>query len=173
MNRNASNNNVNRNNTNVNRNVNNTNANRNVNNANVNRNGNVNVGNTVNVNRVVVANPVYRGPAWGWNHGTAWYPAPTYWGGGFWGALAIGATSAAIYGSIVSANQTYTSYQVQASSPGYTLLSNYHLQQTQCGPPNLVVVYGPNNSVICAVPNDVVAAGNYNLDTSTLSLTSQ
>ena len=52
------------------------------------------------------------------------------------------------------------------------MLSNYKLQQVQCGPPNLVVVYGPDNSVICATPNSTVAAGEYNLDTSTLSLTS-
>ena len=139
-------------------------------------NVNVNRSTNINASRTVVANPVYRGgPAYGWNHGVAWAPAPAYYGGGFWGAMAIGVTSAAVYGSIVSASthQTYTSYQVQPSSPGATLLSNYHLTQTQCGPANLVVVYGPNNSVICAYPNDMVTAGNYNLDTSTLSLTSQ
>jgi hypothetical protein len=153
------------------------------NNNNVNRpsggtgnNNNININNNnVNVNRNVVVNPVYRGPAYGWNHGVVWAPAPAYWGGGFWGAFAIGVTSAAVYGTIVNSynHTTYTSYQVQPSSPGATLLSNYHLTQTQCGPPNLVVVYGPNNSVICAYPNDLVSAGNYNLDTATLSLTSQ
>jgi hypothetical protein len=171
-------NNFNHQNNNVNRNVNNTNVNRNVNNTNVNRNvsnynRNVNV-NNVTVNRgVVVANPVYHGPAYGWNHGAVWAPAPAYWGGGFWGALAIGATSAAIYGSIVANGQRYTSYQVQPSSPGATLLSNYHLTQTQCGPPNLVVIYGPNNGIICAYPNDLVSAGNYNVNASNLSLVSQ
>jgi hypothetical protein len=131
--------------------------------------------NNINVNRTVVANPVYHGPAYGWNHGAAWYPAPTYWGGGFWGAMAIGATSAVIFGSIVNATTqtTYTSYQVQPSSPGATMLSNYHLTQVQCGPPGLVVVFGPENSVICAQPNDIVAAGEYNLDTATLSLVSR
>jgi hypothetical protein len=92
--------------------------------------------------------------------------------------MAIGVTSAAVgaavYGSIVSSNnQTYTSYEVQPSSPGSTLLSNYQLQQVQCGPPGLVVIYGPDNSVICANPDNLVAAGNYNLNTETLSLTSQ
>ena len=134
---------------------------------------NVNVsGNTIN--RTVVHNPVYgNSGAWGWNHGSAWYPAPNYWGGGFWGAMAVGATSAAIYGSIVnSANHTtYTSYQVQPSSPGATVLSNYQLQQTQCGGSGQVVIYGPSNSVICANPNNLVSAGEYNLDTSSLSLT--
>ncbi len=87
----------------------------------------------------VVTNPVYgHYPAWGWNAGIAWYPAPYYWGGGFWGAFAIGAASAAVYGSIVAANNvTYTSYETQPESPGAKLLSSYHLTQTQCGAPNL------------------------------------
>ena len=156
----------------------NTNVNRPTNyNTNVNRNVNVN---NVNVNRagVVVANPAYRGPAWGWNHGAVWAPAPAYWGGGFWGAWAIGVSSvvvgAAVYGSVVNAsNQTITSYQVQQSSPGANLLQNYQLTQAQCGPSNLVVMYGPNNSVICAYPNNTVSAGNYTIDASTLSLVSQ
>ncbi|HTU82263.1 MAG TPA: hypothetical protein VMF61_09045 [Candidatus Acidoferrales bacterium] len=156
---------------NANNNGNRTNANSNVNRTNVNANRNVNVsGNTIN--RTVVSNPVYvNQPAWGWNHGVAWAPAPAYYGGGFWGAMAIGATSAAIYGTIVASNRTYTSYQVQPNSPGATVLSNYQLTQVQCGGSNLVVIYGPNNSVTCANPNHLVAAGNYNLDTSTLSLT--
>jgi hypothetical protein len=154
-------------------NVNHNNVNRNnVNRNNVNVN-NVHVNNTV-VNRTVVANPVYGGRSWGWNHGVAWYPAPAYWGGGFWGSMAIAATSAAVFGAIVnSQNQRIVSYQVQPDSPGATLLSNYHLTQTPCGPPNLVVIYGPNNSVICAYPNDMVSAGSYTLNTSTLSLSSQ
>ncbi len=143
------------------------------NNVNINHNNNVNVNGRYG-NRAVIANPVYvSGPAWGWNHGSPWYPASNYWGGGFWGALAISATSAAIYGSIVANNQTYNSYQIQPTSPGYTLLSNYGLQQVQCGPPGLVVMYGPNNSVICANPNGTVAAGNYDIDSQTLSLVSR
>jgi hypothetical protein len=36
-----------------------------------------------------------------------WAPVPTYWGGGFWGSLAIGVTSAAVFGSIAaSSNNT-------------------------------------------------------------------
>ncbi len=164
------------NNNNINRNPNNNNnnTNRNINNNNLNNNNiNRNV-NNVNVNRAVVVNPVYHGPAWGWNRGVAWYPAPNYWGGGFWGAWAIGATTAIIYGSIVNSttHQTVTSYQVAPDSPGATLLQNYSLTQTQCGPPNLVVIYGPNDSVICAVPNNLVTAGQYTLDTSNLSIVS-
>lgn len=122
-----------------------------------------------------VTNPVYGAyPAWGWNGGYAWYPAPYYWGGGFWGAFAIGATSAAVYGSIVAANNTtYTSYQAQPQSAGAKLLSSYDLTQTPCGPPNLVVIYGPNNSVICAHPSNLVAAGNYSVDAKTLTITSE
>jgi len=149
------------------------NGNGNLNGNTINRGGNTNIsGNTINRN-VVVANPVYRGPAYGWNHGVVWAPAYGYWGGGFWGAFAIGVTSAAVYGAIVNSTThvTYTSYQVAQSSPGATLLQNYQLTQVQCGPPNLVVIYGPDNSVICANPNQLVAAGNYNLDTATLSLT--
>jgi hypothetical protein len=150
-------------------------GNGNGNNINVNRPTNVTNVNNVNVNRTVIANPVYAGPSWGWNRGVVWAPAPAYWGGGFWGAMAIGVTSAAVFGAIVNSNthQTYTSYQVQPSSPGATLLSNYKLTQTQCGTPNLVVIYGPNNSVICAYPNDIVSAGNYNVDSSNLSIVSQ
>lgn len=120
-----------------------------------------------------VANPYYHG-VWGWNGGVAWYPAPYYWGGGFWGAFAVGVTSAAVYGSIVAANNvTYTSYQVETQSPGAKLLSSYNLTQTQCGPPNLVVIYGPNNSVICAYPNNLVSAGNYSVNSQTLTIVSE
>jgi hypothetical protein len=122
-----------------------------------------------------VTNPVYRGsPAWGWNGGYAWYPAPYYWGGGFWGAFAIGAASAAAFGAVVAANNvTYTSYQVQSESAGAKLLSSYQLTQTPCGPPDLVVIYGPNNSVICAHPNNLVSAGNYSVDSQSLTLVSE
>jgi hypothetical protein len=122
---------------------------------------------------VVVVNPGYRGPAWGWNRGVAWYPAPAYWGGGFWGPLAIAATSAAVFGYIYGQNnQQIVSYQVQPNSPGAQMLMNYQLTQTPCGPDNLVVIYGPDNSVICAYPNNLVSAGTYSLDPSTLTLSS-
>jgi hypothetical protein len=123
---------------------------------------------------VVIVNPIYHGrPAWGWNRGYPWYPAPTYWGGGFWGTLAIAATSAAIFGYIAgSSGDQYISYQVQPSSPGAQLLQAYGLTQTPCGPDNLVVIYGPDNSVICAYPNDLVSAGTYSVDPSTLTISS-
>jgi hypothetical protein len=121
-----------------------------------------------------VANPVYGGSTWGWNGGYAWYPAPYYYGGGFWGAFAVGVTSAAVYGSIVAANNVpITSYEVEPESPGAKLLASYQLTQTPCGPPNLVVIYGPNSSVICARPNGLVAAGNYSVDSKSLTIVSE
>ena len=121
----------------------------------------------------VVVNPVYVGPAWGWNHGVVWAPYGTYWGGGFWGPFAVGATTAAIMGSVAYANQTYTSYAVSSGSPGSTLLSNYGLRQVPCGPPGLVVIYGPNFGIICAYPNARVAAGSYAVNVNNLTLQSQ
>jgi hypothetical protein len=52
-------------------------------------------------------------------------------------------------------------------------LENYGLEQTECGPPNLVVIWGPDNSVICAYPNDLVGPGNYELDPETLTIVSK
>jgi hypothetical protein len=124
----------------------------------------------------VIVRPGYvPGPAWGWNRGVAWYPTPNYWGGGFWGSLAIGVTGALVLGSIVDAstNTTYTSYQVQPNSPGATLLANYGLTQVPCGPPGLVQIFGPDDSVICAQPNNLVAPGDYTLDPQQLTIVSQ
>jgi hypothetical protein len=163
--------NVSGNNTNV-KNVSGNNVNISGNNVNVNRN--VNVHNGYGYRGPVIVNPIYRGPAWGWNHGVAWVPVATYWGGGFWGPFAAGVATAVVMGAIVnSANhQTYTSYQVAPGSPGAQLLSNYHLQQVSCGPPNLVVIYGPNNGVICANPNNLVSAGTYAINADNLTLQS-
>lgn len=137
-----------------------------------NRRTNINTG-----NRTVINNPVYGGGgAYGWNGGVAWAPAPYYYGGGFWGAMAIGVTSAAVYGAIVDEEDngdhvTYNSYEVQPNTPGSTFMTSYGLVQVKCGPSNLVEVYGPEKSVICANPNDKVAAGKYQLNTETLALT--
>jgi len=123
----------------------------------------------------VVHNPHGSGRAWTWNRGIAWTPAPIYWGGGFWGPWAFADVSGAIlFGEIVDADNTvYESYQVEPNSAGAQLLADYGLQQTPCGPPDLVVIWGPDNSVICAFPNAMVAPGNYELDPSTLTLVSQ
>ncbi len=121
-----------------------------------------------------VHNPHGYSGAWSWNRGVAWQPAPIYWGGGFWGPWAYADAAAILFGSIVDANNdVYQSYQVEPNSAGAQLLADYGLQQTPCGPPDLVVIWGPDNSVICAFPNSMVGPGNYQLDPSTLTLTSQ
>jgi hypothetical protein len=122
-----------------------------------------------------IHNPRHWG-GWGWNRGIHWYPAPIYWGGGFWGPFATGGlTTGLLFGSIIDYQDQaiYPSYEIEPSSPGAELLQNYGLTQTECGPPNLVVIWGPDNSVICAYPNDLVGAGNYELDPTTLTIVSQ
>jgi len=118
----------------------------------------------------IVTNPRYSGPAWGWNHGRTWNPAPRYWGGGFWGPFAFGAIAAAIFGTVYYNDETLTSYQVEPDSPGEQLLENYQLQQVPCGQPDLVVIFGPDDSVICAQPNQYVSPGEYQLDPSQLTI---
>jgi hypothetical protein len=123
----------------------------------------------------VIYNP-RRWRGWGWNRGIHWYPAPIYWGGGFWGPYAFGGLGAGLlFGSIddYQDQAIYPSYEIEPTSPGAELLQNYGLTQTECGPPNLVVIWGPDNSVICAYPNDLVGAGNYELDPTTLTIVSQ
>jgi len=120
----------------------------------------------------VVANPHHWG-GWGWNHGYPWAPAYNYWGWGFWGPFAIGAfTGFVLFGAVSDGDYVYDSYEVEPTSPGAQLLQNYGLTQTQCGPPNLVVMWGPDNSVICAYPNNLVSPGEYDIDTETLTLVS-
>jgi hypothetical protein len=126
--------------------------------------------------------PGYHGPGvnnprhwgnWGWNHGVMWYPAPLFWGGGFWGAWALASLSnALLFGTIVDYQYQviYPSYQVQPLTPGAQLLQDYGLTQTPCGPPNLVVIWGPGDSVICAQPNSIVGPGNYDVDPTSLTL---
>ena len=99
---------------------------------------------------------------WGWNGGRAWVASPAYWGGGFWGAFSLG----------IAFNNDAGYYQVAQSSPGEQLLANYGLQQTDCNQPNLVDIFGPDGSEICAYPNDEVAPGQYQVDPATLSLVS-
>jgi hypothetical protein len=113
------------------------------------------------------------GGDWGWNHGRHWSPSGIYWGGGFWGAFALADLGEDLaYGSIDDDQDQldYPSYQVEADTPGQQLLSDYDLQQTQCGQPNLVVIWGPDNSVICALPNGNVGPNNYQVDPATFTL---
>jgi len=123
----------------------------------------------------VIRNARAGGGNYGWNHGIAWQAAPTYWGGGFWGPFAIVSLGGlAAYGAYVDAQDQldYPSYQVEPDTPGADLLADYALQQTPCGPPGLVVIWGPDNSVICAFPNDQIGSGNYQVDPATLTLIS-
>lgn len=139
---------------------------------------NVNINRSVDVNRWnrnnIIVNPrgVNRG-SWWWNGNRAWYPTSNYWGGGFWGNLAIGVTSAAVAGavagSVSNANTVYTAPTIVVNSPGGQMFSSYGLVQTSCDG-SVVVIYGPSNSVICAVPTATVPAGDYTIDTETLSL---
>lgn len=117
----------------------------------------------------VVRNPHWGGHPWHWHHDIVWFPTPDYWGGGFWGPFAFG-IPIVVYGEYPYDGDDYQSYAVAPDSPGAQLLQQYNLTQTQCGPPNLVVIWGPDDSVICAYPNDLVAPGQYTVDPSTLSL---
>lgn len=110
-------------------------------------------------------------PPWGWNGGVIWYPAYGYWGGGFWGPWGYGAYGT-YYGeyTYTESQEAVKSYEIAPDSPGAKVLANYGLTQTQCGPAGLVVVFGPENSVICAQPNATVAAGEYQLDSTNLTL---
>ena len=112
------------------------------------------------VGRVSVRN--WSGNPWGWNGGREWIASPRYWGGGFWGAFALG---------LGFGDAGY--YQVQTGYPGYDLLANYGLTQTSCDQPNIVSILGPDGSEICAYPNDMVAPGAYSVDPATLTLVSQ
>jgi hypothetical protein len=123
----------------------------------------------------VIRNGHVPGGSYGWNHGVAWRPAPIYWGGGFWGPFAIASLGAEVaYGAFIDDQDQlqYPSYGVVADTPGAELLQDYGLQQTPCGPPNLVVIWGPDNSVVCAFPNDTVGPGDYDVDPDTLTLVS-
>ena len=98
------------------------------------------------------------GGAWGWNGGAVWVPSPDYWGGGFWGPIGAGIAAG--------------DYFAYPGTPGYLLLQEYSLTQTPCGPPDLVMIFGPDGSEICTFPNDLVAPGTYSVDPETLSLVS-
>ncbi len=113
------------------------------------------------------------GGAYGWNRGVAWQPASGYWGGGFWGPFALANLAGiALYGDIDGGQDqlAYSSYEVEPDSPGSELLADYGLSQTPCGDQNLVVIWGPNGSVVCAYPNGSVGPGEYEVDPSTFRL---
>jgi hypothetical protein len=102
---------------------------------------------------------------WEWNGGRTWVASPRYWGGGFWGAFSVDLN----FNNYQGGGQYY---EVQPSSPGADLLQQYGLQQTDCDQPNLVDITGPDGGEVCAYPNNEVAAGQYQVDPSTLTLIS-
>ncbi|MGB9651519.1 MAG: hypothetical protein WCB01_06920, partial [Candidatus Cybelea sp.] len=113
----------------------------------------------------ILVNPRAWGYRWAWNNGAAWVAHPAYWGGGFWGPF--GLFTLAVGQGLWSQNR----YVGPApGSPGWYLFSNYGLQPAACGPQNLVYIYGPNDSVMCAYPNEYVLAGFYYIDPGTLEL---
>ncbi|WP_448527715.1 hypothetical protein [Parathermosynechococcus lividus] len=130
-----------------------------------------NAGNTINWNRSnnVIVNPNWNRGNWWWHGGNPWYPNPAYWGGGFWGNLAVGVTSAAVAGAVAGSVSSPT---VVVNSPGGQLLSTYGLVQVPCGG-SVVVLYGPSGSVVCAQPTSAVPAGTYTIDSNSLSLIPQ
>lgn len=114
-------------------------------------------------------------PAYGWNGGVAWYPAPYYYGGGFWGPFWAGVGTTVIMGEITDEDtkEKTVSYEVTPDSPGAKTLKAYELTQVACGGSNQVVLYGPSNSVVCASPNQYVTAGEYELNTEDLTIYSR
>jgi hypothetical protein len=113
----------------------------------------------------VLVNPRPYPYNWGWNGGNQWYPQTNYWGGGFWGPLTVFSLLA---GQAVWNQNRYTSPSY--ASPGWYVFQNYGLQSTSCGRQNLVYIYGPNNGVMCAYPNEYVVGGAYYVDPATLQL---
>ncbi|MBV9333359.1 MAG: hypothetical protein JO146_05080 [Candidatus Eremiobacteraeota bacterium] len=113
----------------------------------------------------VLVNPRFGGARWWWNRGNPWVVNTGYWGGGFWGPFAFFtlAAGAALW------NQTRF-VEPGWGSPGWWLFQNYGLTPARCGPQNLVYIYGPNDSVMCAYPNMYVPPGFYYVDPGTLQL---
>ncbi len=121
----------------------------------------------------IVVNPRRGWGGWGWNGGSRWYPNYNYWGGGFWGGFAAGALTLGLTSAIVNSTSTSeTNYIIiEKDSPGYRLFDSYGLTQVQCdSSPDLVFIYGPQDSLICATPNSIVAAGYYDVDPEDLTL---
>jgi hypothetical protein len=115
-----------------------------------------------NLHRTIVTNPRHH-PNWGWHGGSPWVPVVTFWGGAFWGDYAL---------ADIGAQYPLYFVPVAPDSPGAQLLNDYGLTQTSCNADNLVVIDGPDGSVICAFPNNLVGPGTYTVDPTTLTLES-
>jgi hypothetical protein len=113
----------------------------------------------------VLINPRFGGNRWWWNQGAPWYVNSGYWGGGFWGPF--GLFTLAVGASLWDQTRFV---EPGWGSPGWWLFQTYGLVPARCGPQNLVYIYGPNDSVMCAYPNEYVLAGFYYVDPGTLQL---
>lgn len=80
----------------------------------------------------------------------------------------IGAEASGLQWQSALRRRPSTGQSLRTGSPTTRITS---LVQVEWGGSNQVVVYGPQNSVICASPNNMVGAGNYQLDTTALPLT--
>ena len=121
----------------------------------------------------IVVNPRVNYGGWGWNGGRRWYPSYSYWGGGFWGGFAVGAFTTAVTGAIInSSSSSDTTYVViEKDSPGYSLFDSYGLTQIDCNSSgDIVFIYGPQDTLMCAYPNEYVVAGYYDVDPEDLTL---
>ena len=121
--------------------------------------------------RTIINHPFYN---WKWNDGRRWYSDDYYWGGGFWGnflanMVTVGLTSSIIDGNDYNKNSNYV--VIKENSPGYRLFNNYGLTQVQCDTsPDLAFIYGPQDSLICALPNETISAGYYDVNIKDLVL---
>lgn len=120
---------------------------------------------TVYRTNYVLVNPRPYASNWAWNGGYQWYPQTNYWGGGFWGPFAAVSLMA---GQAIWNQNRYV--QPSYAYPGWYMYQNYGLQPVACGPQNLVYIYGPNNGVMCAYPNQYVMGGVYYVDPASLQL---
>ncbi len=120
---------------------------------------------TVYRTNYVLVNPRPYASNWAWNGGYQWYPQTNYWGGGFWGPFAAV--------SLLAGQGIWDQNYYAAPSyayPGWYLYQNYGLQPVACGRRDLVYIYGPNNGVMCAYPNQYVMGGVYYVDPGSLQL---
>jgi hypothetical protein len=127
--------------------------------------------------RTIINYPYYYDDDWNdwwWNDGRRWHSDDNYWGGGFWGNFLASMVTLGLTSAIINAdnsNDAPNYVVIKENSPGYYLFNNYGLTQVECDTSeDLVFIYGPQNSLICAFPNDNVPAGNYDVNQEGLLL---
>lgn len=127
--------------------------------------------------RTIINYPYYYDDDWNdwwWNDGRRWHSDDNYWGGGFWGNFLASMVTLGLTSAIINAdnsNDAPNYVVIKENSPGYYLFNNYGLTQVQCDTSeDLVFIYGPQNSLICAFPNENVPAGSYDVNQEGLLL---